>query len=222
MGTIKHLFRQSDKHRLPCSVPRCNPGAPCTTGILAGKAVARSANDRQWLNSRTTAEPAPGLSAHGTSKEVEHWCLVAGRSPRQFVARFQALLHVPQNPGNQYRLLSATAPALLYLLPSGSRMRTISRGVPPQWGPVSMSMANTRLKRCARDIRLSDQGLLWVVSRPSPAQLSDFRFLATSGIDQRGRARRPRFSNRSRTENKRLTCNQCDLVPLPVAKRRKN
>jgi len=40
-----------------------------------------------------------------TSNQLERLFLVAGRSTRQFVVRFQALLNMPQNPGNQCRLL---------------------------------------------------------------------------------------------------------------------
>lgn len=47
------------------------------------------------------------LTAHEPSNQVERWILVVGRSPRQFVVRLQALLHMPQNPGNQCRLLDA-------------------------------------------------------------------------------------------------------------------
>ena len=36
---------------------------------------------------------------------------VAGRSPRQFVVRFQAWLHMPHIPGNHCRLLDTGKPA---------------------------------------------------------------------------------------------------------------
>ena len=38
----------------------------------------------------------------------------------------------------------------IFAISSGSSMQAITRDVPPQWGQVSMSIANTRLRRCAQ------------------------------------------------------------------------
>ena len=53
------------------------------------------------------AEPAPGLTAQGRSHEVERLFLVPRRRARRLVVRLQALLNMPQGPGNQCRFLSA-------------------------------------------------------------------------------------------------------------------
>jgi hypothetical protein len=47
------------------------------------------------------SQPNPPLA-----NQLERLFLVAGRSPRQFVVRFQALLHMPQNPGNQSTVIA--------------------------------------------------------------------------------------------------------------------
>ena len=67
---IKHLFGQSDKYQLPCSGPRCDQGAPCTTEAVPGKAVTRAPNTSRRLHSRMAAEPAPGLTRPPGIKNV--------------------------------------------------------------------------------------------------------------------------------------------------------
>ena len=55
---------------------------------------------------RFLAEPAPGLTAHGTSNQVEHLFLVPGRGPSKGVVQRLALLNMPQNLRDQQRLLN--------------------------------------------------------------------------------------------------------------------
>lgn len=61
IGIIKHLFEQSDKYQRPCSGPRCDRGAPCSTGNVPGKVSARAPNTplSQRLPEQSIS-PAPG------------------------------------------------------------------------------------------------------------------------------------------------------------------
>ena len=77
---------------------------------IRSKVEQREWEDLQTLaresNQSIIAEPAPGLTAHGTSNQVERLFLVPGRGPSKGVVHRLALLNMPQNLRDQQRILN--------------------------------------------------------------------------------------------------------------------
>jgi hypothetical protein len=68
------------------------------------------------------------------------------------------LVEVGEDLFDHQRVFSAIAPALLYLMHRRSRMQAMILIAPPQAWQVSMSMLNTRFKRCAQVIDAQRSG----------------------------------------------------------------